>query len=76
MKDRKPKNRPRSVQAMWSVEMIPVPVSTAIAKQMQATRSKIDLLLLKSPVRAIEVSSIGFGPPGPHAGVAIGPLRV
>jgi hypothetical protein len=51
-------------------------VRTAIAKQMQATRSKIDLWLLKSPARAIEVSSIGFGPPDQDAGVATGPLRV
>jgi hypothetical protein len=37
-------------------------VSTAIAKQMHAIRSAIDLLLLNMPLRAIGASKTGPGP--------------
>jgi hypothetical protein len=62
-KDRKPKNRPRSVQEILPSERTPAVVRTAIAKQMQATRIRIDLLLLNIPLRAMKVSSVEFGSP-------------
>jgi hypothetical protein len=44
MKDKKPKNRPRSVQSiLLPIETIPAAVSTAIAKQIQATMINSDL---------------------------------
>jgi hypothetical protein len=60
---------------MWLVVTIPVPVSTAIAKQMHATRTASDLLLLNIPVRAIEISLIGRGAAG-RKGVGTKRLRV
>src|SRR5664280_1344519 len=63
MKDRKPKNRPRSVQSiLLPIERIPATVSTAIAKQIQATMINSDLGLWNVVLR---VSSIGTWPARP-----------
>jgi len=63
MKDRKPKNRPRSVQSILvPIERIPAAVSTAIPKQIQATMIYSDLGLWNMLLR---VSSIGTRPTRP-----------
>ena len=62
MNERKPNNRPRLVQSTLLIEKKPAVSSTAIAKQMQATRINIDLGLLNVLLLSTVVSSIETWP--------------
>ena len=62
MNERKPNNSPRLVQSTLLIEKKPAVSSTAIAKQIQATRINIDLGLLNLGLRSMVVSSIETWP--------------